>query len=153
MKKQVSVFGLHARAALNRLLPVVLGLLVVEGIFAGLCIAHGAALTLSGSNLESALHYSFRAGILALQVLLASCFGANSRYSYTLQRLRISERCVSAMRSCGVCRSWRLWARHSGTRIAPGIQQARRACLWISTAAASYTGFCRWRTDMYGRAI
>ena len=34
MKKQVSVFGLHARAALNRLLPVVLGLLVVEGIFA-----------------------------------------------------------------------------------------------------------------------
>ena len=94
MKKQVSVFGLHARAALNRLLPVVLGLLVVEGIFAGLCIAHGAALTLSGSNLESALHYSFRAGILALQVLLASCFGANSRYSYTLQRLRISERCV-----------------------------------------------------------
>ena len=62
MKKQVSVFGLHARAALNRLLPVVLGLLVVEGIFAGLCIAHGAALTLSGSNLESALHYSFRAG-------------------------------------------------------------------------------------------
>lgn len=94
MKKQVSVFGLHARAALNRLLPVVLGLLVVEGIFAGLCIAHGAALTLSGSNLESALHYSFRAGILALQVLLASCFGANSRYSYTLRRLRISERCV-----------------------------------------------------------
>ena len=70
MKKQVSVFGLHARAALNRLLPVVLGLLVVEGIFAGLCIAHGAALTLSGSNLESALHYSFRAGILALQLLL-----------------------------------------------------------------------------------
>lgn len=94
MKKQVSVFGLHARAALNRLLPVVLGLLVVEGIFAGLCIAHGAALTLSGSNLESALHYSFRAGILALQVLLASSLGSNSRYGYTLQRLRISERCV-----------------------------------------------------------
>ena len=83
MKKQVSVFGLHARAALNRLLPVVLGLLVVEGIFAGLCIAHGAALTLSGSNLESALHYSFRAGILALQVLLASSLGSNSRYGYT----------------------------------------------------------------------
>ena len=94
MKKQVSVFGLHARAALNRLLPVVLGLLVVEGIFAGLCIAHGAALTLSGSNLESALHYSFRAGILALQVLLASSLGSNSRYGYTLQRLRVSERCV-----------------------------------------------------------
>lgn len=94
MKKQVSVFGLHARAALNRLLPVVLGLLVVEGIFAGLCIAHGAALTLSGSNLESALHYSFRAGILALQLLLASSLGSNSRYGYTLQRLRVSERCV-----------------------------------------------------------
>ena len=94
MKKQVSVFGLHARAALNRLLPVVLGLLVVEGIFAGLCIAHGAALTLSGSNLESALHYSFRAGILALQLLLASSLGSNSRYGYTLRRLRISERCV-----------------------------------------------------------
>lgn len=86
MKKQVSVFGLHARAALNRLLPVVLGLLVVEGIFAGLCIAHGAALTLSGSNLESALHYSFRAGILALQLLLASSLGSNSRYGYTLRR-------------------------------------------------------------------
>ena len=94
MKKQVSVFGLHARAALNRLLPVVLGLLVVEGIFAGLCIAHGAALTLSGSNLESALHYSFRAGILALQLLLASSLGSNSRYGYTLRRLRVSERCV-----------------------------------------------------------
>ena len=94
MKKQVSVFGLHARAALNRLLPTVLGLLVVELILVGLCIMHGTALTLSNSKLENALQYPFRAGILALQVLLASCFGSNSRYGYTLRRLRVSERCV-----------------------------------------------------------
>ena len=94
MKKQVSVFGLHARAALNRLLPVVLGLLIVELILVGVCMIRGTAITLSGSNLENALHYPFRAGILALQVLLASCFGSNSRYSYTLRRLRVSERSV-----------------------------------------------------------
>lgn len=94
MKKQLSVFGLHTRAALNRLLLVMLGLLVVEGFLAGLCITHGTALTLSGSDLENALHYPFRAGILMLQVLLASSLGSNSRYGYTLQRLRISERCV-----------------------------------------------------------
>ena len=94
MKKQVSVFGLHARAALNRLLPVVLGLLVVELVLAGLFVLGGTALTLSGSRLETMLHYSFRAGIIALQVLLASGFGSNSRYGYTLQRLRVSERCV-----------------------------------------------------------
>ena len=94
MKKQVSVFGLHVRAALNRLLPTVLGLLVVEVILVGLCIIHGTALTLSNSKLENALQYPFRAGILALQVLMASSFGSNSRYGYTLQRLRVSERCV-----------------------------------------------------------
>ena len=50
--------------------------------------------TLSGSSLETALQHSFRAGIIALQVLLASSLGSNSRYGYTLQRLRVSERCV-----------------------------------------------------------
>ena len=94
MKKQVSVLGLHARAALNRLLPVVLGLLVVELILVGICMIRRTALTLSGSNLENALQYPFRAGILVLQVLLASSFGSNSRYGYTLRRLRVSERCV-----------------------------------------------------------
>ena len=94
MKKQVSVFGLHTRAALNRLLLAALGLLAVELILAGVCIARGTALTLSGSRLETALQHSFRAGIIALQVLLASSLGSNSRYSYTLQRLRVSERCV-----------------------------------------------------------
>lgn len=94
MKKQVSVFGLHTRAALNRLLLAVLGLLAVELILAGVCIARGTALTLSGSRLETALQHSFRAGIIALQVLLASSLGSNSRYGYTLQRLRVSERCV-----------------------------------------------------------
>ena len=94
MKKQVSVFGLHTRAALNRLLLAALGLLAVELILAGVCIARGTALTLSGSSLETALQHSFRAGIIALQVLLASSLGSNSRYSYTLQRLRVSERCV-----------------------------------------------------------
>ena len=94
MKKQVSVLGLHARAALNRLLPVALGMLVVELICVGLCIAHETALMLSGSVLEKALYYPFRVGILALQVLLASSFGSNSRYDYTLRRLQVSERCV-----------------------------------------------------------
>ena len=59
-----------------------------------MCIARGTALTLSGSSLETALQHSFRAGIIALQVLLASSLGSNSRYGYTLQRLRVSERCV-----------------------------------------------------------
>ena len=94
MKKQLSVFGLHTRAALNRLLLAALGLLAVELILAGICMIRGAASKLPNSDLETVLQYSFRAGILVLQVLLASCFGANSRYSYTLQRLRISERCV-----------------------------------------------------------
>ena len=94
MKKQVSVFGLHARAALNRLLLAALGLLAVELILTGICMIRGAAIKLPDSDLETVLQYPFRAGILVLQVLLASCFGANSRYSYTLQRLRISERCV-----------------------------------------------------------
>lgn len=94
MKKQVSVFGLHTRAALNRLLLAALGLLAVELILAGVCIARGTALTLSGSRLETALQHSFRAGIIALQVLLASSLGSNSRYGYTLRRLRVSERCV-----------------------------------------------------------
>lgn len=94
MKKQVSVFGLHTRAALNRLLLAALGLLAVELILAGVCIARGTALTLSGSSLETALQHSFRAGIIALQVLLASSLGSNSRYSYTLQRLPGTERCV-----------------------------------------------------------
>lgn len=53
MKKQVSVFGLHTRAALNRLLLAALGLLAVELILAGVCIARGTALTLSGSSLEN----------------------------------------------------------------------------------------------------
>lgn len=85
---------MHTRAALNRLLLAVLGLLAVELILAGVCIARGTALTLSGSRLETALQHSFRAGIIALQVLLASSLGSNSRYGYTLQRLRVSERCV-----------------------------------------------------------
>ena len=76
------------------LLLAALGLLAVELILAGVCIARGTALTLSGSSLETALQHSFRAGIIALQVLLASSLGSNSRYSYTLQRLRVSERCV-----------------------------------------------------------
>ena len=94
MKKQLSVFGLHTRAALNRLLLAALGLLAVELILAGICMIRGAAIKLPDSDLETVLQYPFRAGILVLQVLLASSFGANSRYSYTLQRLRISERCV-----------------------------------------------------------
>ena len=94
MKQQLSVFGLHARAALNRLLLAALGLLAVELILVGVCMIRGTAITLAGSDLEHALQYPFRAGILALQVLLASCFGSNSRYGYTLRRLRVSERCV-----------------------------------------------------------
>ena len=94
MKKQVSVFGLHTRAALNRLLLAALGLLAVELILAGICMIRGAAIKLPDSDLETVLQYPFRAGILVLQVLLASSLGSNSRYGYTLQRLRVSERCV-----------------------------------------------------------
>ena len=161
MKKQVSVFGLHTRAALNRLLLAALGLLAVELILAGVCIARGTALTLSGSRLETALQHSFRAGILALQVLLASSLGSNSRYGYTLQRLRVSERCVFLW-SC-VCNTLCfavLWCVQIMAAVgaafwnasSAGIRLARRACLWISTAAAFCMGFCRWQTGMYGHA-
>ena len=103
MKKQVSVFGLHTRAALNRLLLAALGLLAVELILAGVCIARGTALTLSGSRLETALQHSFRAGILALQVLLASSLGSNSRYGYTL-RFVLALGCVTACIQLGLRR-------------------------------------------------
>ena len=51
MKKQVSVFGLHVRAVLPRLLSAALGLLAVELILTGVCMIRGTAITLAGSDL------------------------------------------------------------------------------------------------------
>lgn len=87
MKKQLSVFGLYARAALTRLLSAVPGLLALDLLAYGWCAARGVY-----SDLEPALQLMFGIGLTGLQLLLVSCFGTNSRYSYTLRRLRISER-------------------------------------------------------------
>lgn len=87
MKKQLSVFGLYARAALTRLLSAVPGLLALDLLAYGWCAARGVY-----SDLEPALQLMFGIGLTGLQLLLVSCFGTNSRYRYTLRRLRISER-------------------------------------------------------------
>ena len=160
MKKQVSVFGLHTRAALNRLLLAALGLLAVELILAGVSRAEQrlrcpAADWKLRCNIRSGPGLSrFRCCWHPASVQTAGtairCSGCGYRSAAYSSGAAFAIR--SALRSCGVCRSWQLWARHSGTQKAPCIRLARRACLWISTAAAFCMGFCRWQTGMYGRA-
>lgn len=91
MKKQLSVFALHARAALGRLALVLLGMLTLDAAayaLFGLCMYPPS---LTGSALVTALRVVFSLGLLVCQLLLAACFGTGSRYGYTIRRLQVSE--------------------------------------------------------------
>ena len=91
MKKQLSVFALHTRAAIGRLALVLLGMLTLDAAAYALFGLRMYPPSLTGSALVTALRVIFSLGLVACQLLLASCFGAGSRYGYTLRRLQISE--------------------------------------------------------------
>lgn len=91
MKKQLSVFALHTRAALGRLALVLLGMLALDAAAYVLFGLRGFRASLTGSELVTALRVVFSLGLLVCQLLLASCFGTGSRYGYTIRRLQISE--------------------------------------------------------------
>ena len=159
MKKQLSVFALHARAAIGRLALVLLGMLALDAAAYVLFGLRGFRASLTGSELVTALRVIFSLGLVACQLLLAACFGAGSRYGYTLRRLQIPETrvllwsgvcnalcfacvwCVQLMASVGTAALHAADARYA---------EARRASLWIFTAANSCTGCCRWRTGTCG---
>ena len=89
MKKQLSVFALHARAAIGRLALVLLGTLALDAAAYALFGLRMYPPSLTGSALVTALRVIFSLGLVACQLLLASCFGAGSRYGYTQRRLQI----------------------------------------------------------------
>ena len=101
MKKQLSVFALHARAAIGRLALVLLGMLALDAAAYALFGLRGFRASLTGSELVTALRVIFSLGLVACQLLLASCFGAGSRYGYTLRRLQIPE--TRVLLWSGVC--------------------------------------------------
>ena len=91
MKKQLSVFALHARAAIGRLALVLLGTLALDAAAYALFGLRMYPPSLTGSALVTALRVVFSLGLLVCQLLLAACFGTGSRYGYTIRRLQISE--------------------------------------------------------------
>ena len=101
MKKQLSVFALHARAAIGRLALVLLGMLALDAAAYVLFGLRGFRASLTGSELVTALRVIFSLGLVACQLLLAACFGAGSRYGYTLRRLQIPE--TRVLLWSGVC--------------------------------------------------
>lgn len=101
MKKQLSVFALHTRAAIGRLALVLLGMLALDAAAYVLFGLRGFRASLTGSELVTALRVIFSLGLVACQLLLASCFGAGSRYGYTLRRLQIPE--TRVLLWSGVC--------------------------------------------------
>ena len=101
MKKQLSVFALHARAAIGRLALVLLGMLALDAAAYVLFGLRGFRASLTGSELVTALRVIFSLGLVACQLLLAGCFGAGSRYGYTLRRLQIPE--TRVLLWSGVC--------------------------------------------------
>ena len=76
MKKQLSVFALHARAAIGRLALVLLGMLALDAAAYVLFGLRGFRASLTGSELVTALRVIFSLGLVACQLLLAGCFGA-----------------------------------------------------------------------------
>ena len=74
MKKQLSVFALHARAAIGRLALVLLGMLALDAAAYALFGLRGFRASLTGSELVTALRVIFSLGLVACQLLLASCF-------------------------------------------------------------------------------
>ena len=95
MKKHLSVLALHLRAMGWRLPLVLLGMAAVDAAGYFWCVQRGG-MTFTGNTggFSLLLLLSFAAGVLACQMLLCICFGSNSRFGYTLRRLRISERQV-----------------------------------------------------------
>lgn len=95
MKKHLSVLALHLRAMGWRLPLVLLGMAAVDAAGYFWYVQRGG-MTFTGSTggFSLLLLLAFAAGILACQMLLCFCFGSNSRFGYTLRRLRISERQV-----------------------------------------------------------
>ena len=95
MKKHLSVLALHLRAMGWRLPLVLLGMAAVDAAGYFWCVQRGG-MTFTGSTggFSLLLLLTFAAGILGCQMLLCFCFGSNSRFVYTLRRLRISERQV-----------------------------------------------------------
>ena len=91
MKKQLSVFALHARAAIGRLALVLLGTLALDAAAYALFGLRMYPPSLTGSALVTALRVVFSLGLLVCQLLLAACFGTGSRYGYTIRRLQTSE--------------------------------------------------------------
>ena len=74
MKKQLSVFALHARAAIGRLALVLLGTLALDAAAYALFGLRMYPPSLTGSALVTALRVIFSLGLVACQLLLASCF-------------------------------------------------------------------------------
>ena len=101
MKKQLSVFALHARAAIGRLALVLLGTLALDAAAYALFGLRMYPPSLTGSALVTALRVVFSLGLLVCQLLLAACFGTGSRYGYTLRRLQIPE--TRVLLWSGVC--------------------------------------------------
>ena len=95
MKKHLSVLALHLRAMGWRLPLVLLGMAAVDAAGYFWCVQRGG-MTFTGSTggFSLLLLLAFAAGVLGCQMLLCFCFGSNSRFGYTLRRLRISERQV-----------------------------------------------------------
>lgn len=91
MNKHLSVFALHARAALGRLALVLLGMLTLDAAAYALFGLRMYPPSLTGSALVTALRVVFSLGLLVCQLLLAACFGTGSRYGYTIRRLQVSE--------------------------------------------------------------
>ena len=78
MKKQLSVFALHARAAIGRLALVLLGMLALDAAAYVLFGLRGFRASLTGSELVTALRVIFSLGLVACQLLLAACFGVGN---------------------------------------------------------------------------
>lgn len=92
MKKHLSVLALHLCAMGWRLPLVLLGMAAVDAAGYFWCVQRGG-MTFTGNTggFSLLLLIAFAAGVLACQMLLCFCFGSNSRFGYTLRRLRISE--------------------------------------------------------------
>lgn len=112
MKKQLSVFALHARAAIGRLALVLLGMLALDAAAYVLFGLRGFRASLTGSELVTALRVIFSLGLVACQLLLASCFGAAAGTATRCGGCRPRRRgccsgaaCAmrSALRACGAC--------------------------------------------------
>ena len=73
MKKQLSVFALHARAAIGRLALVLLGMLALDAAAYVLFGLRGFRASLTGSELVTALRVIFSLGLVACQLWSGVC--------------------------------------------------------------------------------